>query len=128
MTPLAAWLDRLRVWRARRLLASGLRERRQKGTALLSGGPRAQALPLLTQALADDHPLVRAAAAEALAALKDREALPALLDALEEAIGNFYLSTALWEAAQAVAGEESGFDFNKPEEAQRQRIAAWRKK
>ena len=126
--PFATWLGRLQLWRARRLLASAAHADRQKGAGLLAQVAPTAATPLLIQILKDEHHLVRTAAAESLASLRIPETLPALLDALEEAVGNHYLSTALWESVERITGELAGFDFNAPEPDQRRRIADWRRK
>lgn len=119
-------LLRLRVWRARRALRSADANARRRGAALLAGCPGAEPEALLKRALSDDHPLVVAAAAESLAAIGAGSALPLLLGALENAVGNRYLSLTLWEAVGRLTGKEADFDPNEPEASQRERIRSWK--
>ena len=113
---------------ARRLIRSERLPDRRRGLVLLARIPPEIAVPLLVAALRDPHPLANASAAESLGKLRAREALDPLLDALAGSIGNHYLSTALWEAVEAITGESTGFDFSEPEETQRERIARWKKR
>ncbi len=124
--PWPRWLSpvilRAAAWRS----ASTRHLARRQGVRWLARAPRDEALGPLTRALADPHPLVRAAAAEALAAHGAREAAPAILAAIEEGLGNAYLQATLWESLGRIAGEEIPSDPLEDENETRQRISRWR--
>jgi HEAT repeat protein len=108
------------------MLRSRQRTRREEALERIRSLPTPQATALLEQALRDPHPLIRAAAAEALGSRRAPQAIPSLLDALDSAVENPYLSVTLWEAVESITGREIPFDINEPEAAQRARIERWR--
>lgn len=128
MRLLRRWLAPFRAWRDRRRRASDRPFVRRRGVRALDGEPRETAVPLLVSALDDPHPLVRAAAAEGLAAHRAAEGLGPLLDAVEEEAGNPYLSATFWEAIGRIAGEEIAVEPDEDEETARRRIEEWRRK
>lgn len=126
--PWPRWLSPLLLRAAAwRLGAKGHLARRQ-GVRWLAHAPRDGALGPLARALADPHPLVRAAAAESLALHGAREAAVPILAAIEENADNAYLQATLWESLGRIVGEEIAFDPSEGENETRRRIAAWRKK
>ncbi len=121
---LSPFLFRAAAWRS----ASSSHLARRQGVRWLAHAPSEGALGLLTRALADPHPLVRAAAAETLALHGAREAARPILAAIEEGLGNAYLQATLWESLGRIAGEEIPFDPVEEENETRRRIAEWRRK
>ena len=95
-------------WNERITVAAGGRDfaLRAAAASVLPDHPEAEPLALLKESLADDHPVVRQAAIDALTRLRDRAAIPLLIDRL--AFESLRLRASLQQALVSLTGLDHG--------------------